>query len=461
MTSEVGDRSLIELLTGVLFGAVCIVGSVRRSWALALVISMYAFEQALQASLPLFSRIPSLANFVIALVVGACALREVMRSPEPFLGYFSKTWWCTIILFVGAAASLLWTPAFGSAMELTRWGLPYLVLTILLAPLLCQGLQSLQDTLKAFIILGGAINVLILLNPQFTFKIGRLGTDIDALTRSSPLTIGELGGCVFLAAVLYRPQAGSVLFTFAKLAAGVSGIIVCLLSGSRGQLVFAVLLCIIVFPAAIRVRNIVTFFGSLLVVLFMVAVLAFIAAKVLGFEELRRWDSAQLQSGTSVRVANALDLVGVFVTSPFAWVIGLGFNAFVTVTDSLEPYSHLLFLDILTEQGIPMFIVLCIMLWTVSKDTIWMYTQSREQPIARASIATLGALYLYETLLVNKQGYLWAAMQFFLFGIMLSRVKLWEERLSMFGLSEGAGEVLDSSSPRGESETVSQTTPSA
>jgi len=127
----------------------------------------------------------------------------------------------------------------------------------------------------------------------------------------------------------------------------------------------------------------------------------------------------------------------------------------------LEPYSHLLFLDILTEQGIPMFIVLCIMLWTVSKDTIWMYTQSREQPIARASIATLGALYLYETLLVNKQGYLWAAMQFFLFGIMLSRVKLWEERLSMFGLSEGAGEVLDSSSPRGESETVSQTTPSA
>jgi hypothetical protein len=435
---------LIEALTGVLFVAACIAGSFRPSWAIALVISMYSFEQSLQASIALFTRIPSLANVAVALAVGVCALRETMKSPQPLLGYFSKTWWCIMILFLAGSASLIWTPAFESALELTRWGLPYLILTLIMAPLLSQGIRSIQDSLKALIILGAAINGLILLNPQFTFKVGRLGTDLDALTRSNPLTLGEFGGCVFIAAALYRSQSASIAFSFTRAIAAATGAAVCLLSGSRGQLLFAVVLSLSIFPFAVRLKNIAAFVGSVVAILIIGASLYLVAAQVLGFQELRRWDSAQLESGTAVRVYNALDLVWAFAKSPIAWIVGLGFNAFVAITDSQEPYSHLLFLDILTEQGIPMFVVLCIMLWTVTKDLVWIFRNSIEDQDARAAFASLMGLYVYQLLLVNKQGYLWCSMLFFLFAIMISRARRWDEDSR---LHESSGSSVDWSDP--------------
>jgi hypothetical protein len=112
-----------------------------------------------------------------------------------------------------------------------------------------------------------------------------------------------------------------------------------------------------------------------------------------------------------------------------AWFMGLGFNAFTSVTPTIEPYSHIFFVDVLTELGIPMFILL---LWWLKKlldDARWLFRRFGEDADERASITCLCAMFVFQLLIVNKQGYLWSATLFFLPGIMITRLRVREESL--------------------------------
>jgi hypothetical protein len=300
----------------------------------------------------------------------------------------------------------------------------------MVAPLLIDGMASLDRFFRAFLILGSITTILILINPAFTVKLGRLGVDLDSTVRTNPLVIGELGGLMILIAALAPIDGAAPKAVLARLAAFGLGGVLCLQSGSRGQLIFALGLAVLAFPFARRIRNIAGFFGTVAAVALMIPLVLFLAQLVLGTDELRRWELSTLSGGVNTRVLNILDLFAAFANRPSAWLVGLGFNAFSWVSGAnKEPYSHSLLVDMLTELGIPAFVVFCWWSLRVLQDGLWLIRRFGDDDAGRSTASLLMVLFIYETLLVNKQGYLWAATLYFLVGIMITRVRVREEAL--------------------------------
>ena len=110
---------MFEIITVGVFAIACIMGAFSPAWALALVMSMYAFEQALQASSGIFLHILPLANVCVAASAATCAFRCIFSQNRPFVGYITSVWIGVVALLLWAAVSLLWTPAFQAALGLT------------------------------------------------------------------------------------------------------------------------------------------------------------------------------------------------------------------------------------------------------------------------------------------------------------------------------------------------------
>jgi hypothetical protein len=131
-----------------------------------------------------------------------------------------------------------------------------------------------------------------------------------------------------------------------------------------------------------------------------------------------------LSSGIEVRRLNTLDLIRAFATDPAAWVFGLGWNAFSSVTDSSkEPYSHSLLIDLLTELGIPALVAFGLLAIDVFRSSKYLFAEWSADEQRRAAITVFVALALYQFLLVNKQGYLWGVGLSFLHWLILVRVR--------------------------------------
>ncbi|MSR29182.1 MAG: hypothetical protein EXS03_06375 [Phycisphaerales bacterium] len=416
---------MINHATIVAFGLACVAAMLSPAWGLALVLTMYAFEQAAQASNMLFVRFVALANFCVAVSVTFGVVRNFLATPRLFHGYASPVWFGTVAIFAYSAASLFWTPARATAVPLLTGQIPYFVLFILIAPLLIDDIGSLTRFTRAFLFLGVAIVVMMLLNPAFTFYTGRLGFNLEATVRTNPLAMGELGGNILLAGALFRVGSSAWFTQLLRIGAFGLGAVLALQSGSRGQIIFAVLIALGFYPMAVRIKNMAGFFWSAVGAVAVIPIILLLGQYLLSGQELRRWSLEFLAGGSDVRVANVTELMSAWLAYPPAWFVGLGFNAFTAVSAARsEPYSHVLFVDLLAEHGIPMFILFCIVLTTAVRDAVWVFRRFADDPDARAALAVFYSFFAYQLLLVNKQGYIWAAMMFFFQIVTITRLRM-------------------------------------
>lgn len=440
---------MIQAVTVGAFLVACVLSFVRPGWALALVLSMYTAEQALQASSGVFVRFTWLANLCIAVVAGLSALGCLQRQERPFLGYANRVWLVLMGLYVWSSVSLLWTPSFESALGFTTWGLPYLILFMLVSPLLIDGLDDLTSFLGAYVVWGTVLALVILANPAFEIRDGRLTISIAASLRSNPLATGEHGGLLMVICVLLRPESRPTLWTIVRVIGFLAGLVLALRSGSRGQLLFAGVASIVLLPFVQRSRNVFAFLGTVILVSILLFGALLIAGQVLDFEGLKRWDASTLLTGSAVRSSNAMDILRAFARDPVAWLTGLGFNAFPFYSPAVtEGYSHTLFVDILTELGLPVFLVFLWGLW-ITYGSLRSVANAAPTESGRVSMLVLAALLLYEVLLVNKQGNLWLAFPFFLLAALAQRIADRERAfggLVQDGFSDAGEEAEDASS---------------
>ncbi len=443
---------MIQAVTVGAFLIACVLSLLRPGWALALVLSMYTAEQALQASSGVFVRFTWLANLCIAVVAGLSALGCLQRQEQPFVGYANRVWLVLMGLYVWSSVSLLWTPSFESALGFTTWGLPYLILFMLVSPLLIDGLDDLKAFLGAYVVWGTVLALVILANPAFEIRDGRLTISIAASLRSNPLATGEHGGLLMVICVLLRPESRPTLWAVVRVIGFLAGLVLALRSGSRGQLLFAGMASIVLLPFVQRSRNVFAFLGTVILVSILLFGALLIAGQVLDFEGLKRWDASTLLTGSAVRSSNATDILRAFARDPVAWLMGLGFNAFPFYSPAVtEGYSHTLFVDILTELGLPVFLVFLWAMW-ITYGSLRSVANAALTESGRVSVLVLAALLLYEVLLVNKQGNLWLAFPFFLLAALAQRIADRERAfggLVQDGFPEGGGDEDDAPSEDG------------
>ncbi len=449
---------MTPLIAYALFGLVVLVSLTRPTWAFALVLSMYAFEQLLQSSGGIFLAIPSLTNIVIAMAAGAAAVGGLLRIPRPFLGYASSVWIGALTLLAFSAISLAWTPAPQSGGDFVREGLPYFVLFVLTAPLLLSDIDSVGRSLRALLFVGTGIAATLILNPEFRSAGGRAVIKLSATVISNPLATGELGGALVIAAILLRPSALTPWVQVSRLSGLLLGAAIAFMSGSRGQALFAVAVVALFYPVSRRVKSLAGFFGAISVAAGVAFILSLIAPLVLDQYGAARWSSEMIEDGLSARTTGWMELVTAALTTPTAWVFGLGFNAFNALNSAGEsmPYSHNVPLDILTELGIPAFVLFLAMLRWTYRDCLWIFHRWSGDPERRATAATLFGFATYYLLLANKQGHLWNMGPLFLFLAVIARVRRQEESLDqMFASAEATSTDTDApDSDSGHSETL-------
>jgi hypothetical protein len=420
---------MVEAITIAAFAAVCAVAVFRIEWSLALIVLLFPFKQALQASSGFFLSYYYIPNLVVVGIATVSLLRSLATSQAPMRGYLTMAFWATITVYTWSVVSLVWTPSYGAAADFVSENLPYLLLYVFLAPALVEGVESARKFVRLLLWLSAVVAAVILVNPTFSSQSGRMGIKITASLQSNPLAIGELGGMMIIMAVLVRPSSATLATNAVRLTTFILGVLLGLQSGSRGQMLFSVMLAILFVPLAKRVRSIFGFFGTAAGMAVVGAAVLLLAQSVLEGQGLKRWESDSVQESIWIRFANATDLLAAWAASPPAWLFGLGLNAFSSLgqVQAYQGYSHNMTIDILAELGLPIFVVFMGLWFRTYRSAAWLVKRFSEDIEYRSVAAALMALVAFEFLLANKQGMLWVTSNLFMWALILNRVQRCEE----------------------------------
>ena len=416
----------MAVLILITFFVFCVGALVQPRWALALMLLMYPLEQAIQGSVPFFIDQQSLVNYIIGIVVVLSAAQGWLRGKLDTNGYLNSIWIIVVAGYIYSLISNLWTPSQAKSWTLISEGYQYVVMYIIIAPMLVGDIKDWNRVLLITMIFGLASAIAILASPSFTLASGRLGFNFTSKIRSSPLAIGELGGFLILTSSLFVSEQKRYWIFMLQILAFVCGIILSIFSGSRGQFFFSVILVIAFFPLSRPIKNIFQFFllsfGSI-ALLFMITL---IGSLFLGDVDIaNRWlNTDKSDQAIGARLANFIELLSAFIRSPSSWVLGLGHNAFTSATGSQEPYSHIMFLDVLVEMGLIAFIILITWLFNILARAIELVRSTSTDSNLRSASVVLVALCAYQLLLMNKQGELWSSQNTIVYFLLLAKVSI-------------------------------------
>lgn len=422
-------------LTVAAFLVACLLGTGFPSIATSLCLSLFATKQVLQASATYFR--DSLAgsqsiNVAVGLVAAIAAIRRIVSDPTRLHGFLNSTWYLTIALYLWAIISCSWSYAGRQGLEVFATGAPYLILFPIIVPLLIADLEDWCRVTWVWLLLATCVAALILINPEFTTRSGRLGLDLGVAglksTRTNPLEIGAAGGYCLMLGILYQSATRPTLVNWIRIIAVLVGTALAIRSGSRGQFVFALISAVLAFPIAKPITDFRRAAVSLVSLVILLVVILLLADRVRSsgsFEDERRWTSSEFSSGSDVRFVNILLLLGEYAASPSRWLTGLGFYSYSTL-DPTQEYSHCTSVDALAELGL----IGAAIYTTIILQAFWFAKQVfgwvSDSPRLRNGLGCLVGMLIYQFLLANKQGNLVGSNLLFGTILLLARIRISE-----------------------------------
>ena len=434
----------MQYLALLVFALLCVLGTFRPAWTLVLLYVMFSLEVSLQSGTAIFRSMPALANIIVGGVTLLATFITVPRMYRPSRGYMTTSFVCLVAILVWSIVSLVWSPAEPLApnmgSNIIREGYPYFIVYVLLAPLLVDRIEDWRRSCTVMLIAGTLVVVSILASPDFSIKGGRIGTVIEGTDRTSPLAIAQMGGMLAIFGALSAGGRVRGLQTAIRVTAFISGALLALFSGTRGQAVFAIGIVAVFLPMSRQLRSIGSYISTVLVAAILggVALIAFNI--VMGQTDTDRWQSGAVADATNVRIFNAVELLSAFSVAAVAWNKGLGFNAFSAVTsETIQGYSHNFYVDVLCEEGVPCFVLLIVAFVKTIKASRALFRRYAQVPEERSAVAILVAMFVYQALLAAKEGNLWSSWNLFMFMILINRIET-REQDEEFGVAESSDE---------------------
>ncbi|MGA1017841.1 MAG: O-antigen ligase family protein [Phycisphaerales bacterium] len=391
-------------------------------WAVTALVVMYPLEVLLQASAAIFVDRPVLLNGMVAGLLVWAVVRRTMSGQPLFRNLFTPTCLACLAFFAWGYTSGLWSRTEWAFQLETVRALPYWPLFLILAPMLIWRIEDVGSLIGATMIAGLVIAGLLIVSPNVDLNAARLGIAYGSDNRGNPLELGTLGGNVMLMGaltLLVRPGLTSIGIRSAAVVVGAG---LALLSGSRGQLIGAVIAILAMVPINFRALSarglgLTALAGVLFAGGLMFAVDAFVTQ-----DNDRRWAVESLAFGGSERVENCVDLLAAYAESPTHWLQGLGLYGFASVESrSGVHYTHVLLADALGEGGLIGFSLLMFIIYTVVRTGFRFERMVRHDPVARANVCVLLGLLIYHFILANKQGNMLGNPLLYTFAIMLAR----------------------------------------
>ena len=410
----------------------CVLAFLFLFLAPPLLILFFPLEQLIQSSSGFFRDTAlglQATNYMVAFTVAMTTGYAVFKNPQRFQGILNSTTIIIGILFIWTLLSCLWSPGRAKGFEVFISTAPYLAMFFIFMPLLITSLADWSRVARLCLVLGTIISGLILVSPEFTMKFGRLGLDMASEAkggRSSPLALGELGGTCIVLAVFVGTKFDPLYFKVFRGIAVLLGTILVVKSGSRGQLMFAVITVVLSYPISKQFSNAKNYIFAIIGLSLTLILINYIAGQVANTGSLdteKRWAEGSTSSGVDVRLDNISFLLETWLKSPAYWIQGLGFYSFGELNPFGEPYTHAIVVDMLGELGLvglTLFSIMCI-LSLISCRKIFIAV--RNDPIQRASFSSLAAMLIYQFLLSNKQGNIAGSFLMFSLILLVARIE--------------------------------------
>lgn len=398
-------------------GAVAFVMLRRPAAGIAAVLCMYALEQWARSQGGFLLAHQELSNIIVGVLVVFGVLLMLVKG-KLNLSSYPRVGWVIAALFGFAAISFLWTIARPAYVQ--QWGeaFPYLVTIVILMPFLVNDWQDIRTGLFATMAMGAATLCLLAFMTQWTYR----GVAVTSEQMGNPLAVASLGGYVVIIAALMNFQGLARVWQMLRWFVIALGVYIAVRSGSRGQVIGLLIAVLAFLPMSRRFASAKGFLGTVAAVVVMSGVAVWAQME---FAIGARWDWSAMTSvyeGSRMQMAStALDAW--LHSNPLRWLIGLGntgcFNPHV-----VGFYPHIVAVEVLVEEGLIGFALLCAVPILVGMSIMRMYRCVREDPISRGVLAAVSALFLFGVILSFKQGSLIKSPFPFAFAIVLGRMEL-------------------------------------
>lgn len=400
---------------------------VRPAWAFALVNLMFPLKQVLQGYFPGLVAYGPYLSAAIAMIAAMAVFYKSTQKRLTISTYFNPVTWCALVIYFMITFGLTFTPARESALNMYTDAIPYIVVFLFIYPFLLSDLNELRQGIFVTVMLGCVMIVAFFFNPSAQWAGGRLIINLGqeygvSEFTSNPLALADTGGTMMIAAMLMnfkdKGRLG-ILFTVAGLVLGLGLAIV---SGSRGQIIFAVVVSILMYPVARQIRDTKQFFFVALGALFMLGVVGLTFSLFLEGEAARRWSFSLVEEGTSDRGERVVQALGFYFANPAGWMIGNGTNSFAYFVGHSFDYPHNIVAEMLLDYGVVGLALFLTALWCTVKYSRAMIKIWGADPVDRGTVAAWVGICLFALVVSFKQGSVVGQPTPFYYWIVLAKV---------------------------------------
>ncbi len=420
------DANLLALLL-VLFLLAAIWVAFRPPVAVAIVLCMFSIEQLLQTTIPYFGQHRPAANLFVAGLAAEALIVALFRRQLVLFRHYPRVGWVIMALFAFAFISGLWTMYVpGWKHQWISQG-PYVLLMMISIPLLVYDERSFRTALVAMLVVGIFIVPLLLFKGDWFGRSLRVaGTGGLAWSKKNLLYANELANTatrVLLIIVLMNFRGVSRWLTLLRWPLVVLCLMLIVKAQSRGALAGGILAAIVMLPISrqlLHQRRVVS-------VLFGVSVLAMLSAfVVMQLATQKRWNLQDMWADmVGVRIARSVTVLDTCLEGgPVRWVVGIGQGA-AWSPQVVGDMTEMVYAETLAEEGMIGFALLVIVMVMTARAVVRCARATVHMPSARAIVATLGALALFDFLLMGKAHTLLGSVSAFTFAIMLGRFECW------------------------------------
>lgn len=391
---------LILLVTAIAIPAALLAGAT----ALGLLFIGPAFEASLQLYVPLLANRPFLFNFGLAGVCGLSLVLGLSRQSLSFEKSLNRASVAMLLIVGLSLVSQTWSAADADARSLITNSIPYTILYLVIAPLLIARLEDLRRIAVTISVVGSAVALSIVLNPNVTLQTGRLDTNLGGFG-INPLALGFLGGMLFLIAILYRPRRVGWFVLPGRIGVALLGARLTLDSGSRGQLLLAAMIGIGFIPLSRPVKDLARFVISIVGMAVAVLVLRFAMTAFITSKNEERWSLESITDGIGGRLELVWISLSDFLGSPQSWLLGRGAGRFSTLgADVGAPYPHNFLVESLAELGLVGLAAYGTVILITLKAALTLWRRHQNDLEQRMLATVMIAMAAFSFLLTFKEG---------------------------------------------------------
>jgi hypothetical protein len=381
---------------------------------------MYALEQLVQALNPFYVAHTVTINLVVGFIASLSLFRVVTSAPVTETLALSKPGWLGLTLVFYSLISTLWSP--DPSLSLTVWmsSFPYVVLSLIIAPILLKNVSRFDAVFGLFIVFGVLICVALLLGVSWDQRNVLITTEEGRGMWGNPLAVASLAGTVSLVALLYRPSYAGAAYRLMRWSAAAVAIILIVKSGSRGQLMFVFVSLLLVSPFLVRQ----SMWKGIAAVLLVAAIMLAAAAWSLEafWQGSDRWSADNMDSSAEGRLDNALFLVSLAASEPGTLIFGLG-NSAAYDRHLLGIYPHFVPLEVLAEEGLVGFGIYTLLIAATFASLMRCWKLAPLVPVTDSLVVTLGAVFVFNWLLSWKQGSMLGNVGVLMLGSMIGELE--------------------------------------